>query len=1036
MLILSALVMMVGVWATYGIQVDVFPDLNSPTVVVMTEAQGMAAEDVERQVTFPIETALNGATDVRRVRSNTTNGFSVVTVEFGWGTDIYRARQIVSEKLTGIAEALPTGVASPVMAPQSSLLGEVMVVGLTLKPGAKTTMQELRTLSDWTLRPRLLSTGGVAQVTVVGGEIKEYQINASPELMRHYGVTLDELVTATEMLNSDAAGGVLNQWGNEYIIRGAIRTTSPEVLATTVVKLSQPGADGVATPIKLSDIATVQIGNQTPVMGSASVNAQPAVRLSITKQPATSTLALTERLDRTIADLQSELPADVELTTHVFRQSTFIDSSVSNIERALIEGGILVVVILLLFLGNLRTTVISLIAIPLSLLVSIIVLRMLGLSLNTMSLGGMAIAIGSLVDDAIIDVENVYKRLRENHARPVAERLNSLGVVYQASKEIRASIWNATLIIIVTFTPLFLLDGMEGRMLQPLGIAFIVSLFASMIVAITLTPVLGSYLLTSERMLGRHQLEPKIVRWLKGGYVYLLERALRHRRWVVGCSVALLLGAVAVFVTLGRNFLPPFNEGSMAISVSALPGISMDESITIATLAERELMQVPEIQIISRKTGRAELDEHALGTGTSEIDAPFVLKDRTRAELFADVRERLSSIKGIVFEIGQPISHRIDLLLSGTRSNIAIKLFGPDLNTLYELGTQIKSASEGIEGLVDLNVEQQIERPQLQITPNRNAMAQWGITPKEMSETIEIALAGRPVGEVYDAARNFNIILRFDSLSRENIDRIALVTLDGVDRAGLPAKVPLGEVAQISSTMGPNAIGRENVSRKLVISANVEGADLRGVVTQIQERIAEKVTLPEGYHLEFGGQFESEASASRTLLLSSLLAILVVFMLLYGEFRDMRLTCIVLLNLPLAIIGGIFTVWVTSGVISIPSIIGFISLFGIATRNGILLISRYMHTEQGTLTERILHGSADRLSPIIMTALTSGLALIPLALGGDLPGNEIQSPMAVVILGGLLSSTLLNLFVVPTVYSMVAHKRESQDKPQQEKLEN
>lgn len=1018
-MILSALLIVVGLWTTTRMEVDVFPDLNSPTVVVMTEAPGMASEDVERQVTFPIETALNGATDVRRVRSMSTTGFSTVTVEFDWGTDIFRARQIVAEKLSGVAEALPSGAAAPVMAPQSSLLGEVMVVALTTNGSGATTMQDLRTMADWSLRPRLLSTGGVAQVTVVGGDIKEYQINASPELMRNYGVSLDELIAATTDLNSDAAGGVLNQWGNEYIIRGAVRTTQAEILGTTVIKLSEQN-----TPITVADIATVQIGSKHPVMGTASLNGAPAVRLSITKQPAVSTLELTDRLDHIVAELRAELPSDVVLTTDVFRQSTFIESSVSNIERALLEGGILVVVILLVFLGNLRTTVISLLAIPISLLMSMIVLRALGLSLNTMSLGGMAIAIGSLVDDAIIDVENVYKRLRENHAKPIGERHSSLEVVYHASTEIRASIWNATLIIIVTFAPLFFLGGMEGRMLQPLGIAFIVSLFASMVVAITLTPVLGSYLLTSDRMLGRHQREPWLVRHLKSGYTYLLERALRRRRWVIGTAVVLLLAAGAIFTTLGRNFLPPFNEGSMAISVSALPGISMDESVRIATLAEKELMQIPEIVLVSRKTGRAELDEHALGTGTSEIDAPFVLKDRSRSELFAEVRQRLSSIKGIVFEIGQPISHRIDLLLSGTRSNIAIKLFGPDLNELYDLGTKIQSAAGGIPGLVDLNVEQQIERPQLQITPNRNALSQWGLTPAEFTETIEIALAGRVVGEVYDAARNFDITLRFDSLSRSTMERISLLTLDGVDRSGVATKVPLGELATISSTMGPNSIGRENVSRKLVISANVEGADLRGVVTQIQERIASDVTLPEGYHIEYGGQFESESAASRTLLLSSLLAILVVFMLLYGEFRDLRLTGIVLLNLPLAIIGGVFTIWLSSGVVSIPSIIGFISLFGIATRNGILLISRYKHLEgTGSLIERVVHGSADRLSPIIMTALTSGLALIPLALGGELPGNEIQSPMAVVILGGLLSSTLLNLFVVPVVYTMISHKK-------------
>ena len=1019
-MIVSALMLIAGAYTASRMEVDVFPDLTSPTVVVMTEAPGMASEEVERLVTFPIETALNGATDVRRVRSATTTGFSTVTVEFDWGTDIYLARQIVAEKLSGIGERLPQGTQTPVLAPQSSLLGEVMVIGLTAD---STSLEELRTLADWTLRPRLLSTGGVAQVTVVGGDIREYQIVASPQLMRHYNVSLDELLAATQSMNADASGGILNQYGNEYIVRGMVRTTSPEEIASSVVKLSPEG-----TPVTIADIAQVRTGGKTPKMGDASVNGIRAVRLSVTKQPATGTLELTDLLDTTIADIARNLPPDVQVTTEIFRQATFIESSVNNIERALIEGGVLVVVILMIFLGNFRTTIISLLAIPLSLLVSMIVLKVLGFSLNTMSLGGMAIAIGSLVDDAIIDVENVFKRLRENHRLPEEQRKGTLQVVYEASTEIRASIWNATLIIIVTFAPLFFLSGMEGRMLQPLGIAFIVSLFASMIVAITLTPVLSSYLLTGDRMLGHHEREPWLVRRMKAGYTWMLAGVLRHRKIVITTAIVLFVGAVAIFTTLGRNFLPPFNEGSMAISVSALPGTSLEESTRIAELAEEQLMQVPEVVIVSRKTGRAELDEHALGTETSEIDVPFVLKDRSRAEVFADVRQRLSNIKGIVFEIGQPISHRIDLLLSGTRSNIAIKVFGDDLNELFALGNRIKAATQDIPGLVDLNVEQQIERPQLQIKPRRNVLSQWGITPAQFTETVEVALAGRAVSEVYEGERNFDITLKFDSVSRSSMEGISQILLDGRNAAGETVKVPLGDLAELVSTTGPNAINRENVSRKLVVSGNVEGADLRGVVTQIQQRIAEQVPMPEGYHIEYGGQFESEAAASRTLLLTSLLAILIVFMLLYTEFKDLRLTGVVLLNLPLAIIGGVVSIWCTSGIVSIPSIIGFISLFGIATRNGILLISRYRHLAcepEGaalSLHEQILHGSADRLSPIIMTALTSGLALIPLALGGDLPGNEIQSPMAIVILGGLLTSTLLNLFVVPVVYSLMNRK--------------
>lgn len=999
-----------GGYTASRMEVDVFPDLTAPTVVVMTEANAMPTEDVERLVTFPIETAINGATGVRRVRSNTATGFSVVTVEFDWGVNIYLARQIISEKLAGISEELPLGVAMPVLAPQSSLLGEVMVVGLV--SNGETTLEELRTIADWTIRPRLLSTGGVAQVTVVGGDIKEYQIVLNHRLMQQSGVSLDEIIAATENMNADGSGGVLDQFGNEYIIRAMVRTTDVDQIAQAVVRLAEDG-----TPITLGDIAEVRIGSQRPKIGDASIKTQPAVRLSVTKQPGVSTIDLTDKLDLTIADIERVLPKDVVVTTDIFRQETFINNSISNIQKALIEGGILVIVILMLFLGNWRTTVISLLAIPLSLLFSMIVLKLMGLSLNTMSLGGMAIAIGSLVDDAIIDVENVFKRLRENNLLPKEEQKPSLSVIYDASVEIRSSIWSATLIIMVTFLPLFFLSGMEGRMLAPLGIAFIVSLFASMVVAITLTPVLGSFLLTNSKMLSKHEKEVWIVRKIKAGYEKALASALKHKTVVVSITVALFATAIGLFFTLGSNFLPPFNEGSMAINVAALPGISLEESKKIATLAENELMQIPEVVTVSRKTGRAELDEHALGTNTSEIDVPFVLTDRTREEVFGEVRERLSKINGIAFEIGQPISHRIDLLLSGTRSNIAIKVFGENLNELFKIGNEIKTAISGVEGLVDVNVEQQIERPELQIIPYKNQLARHGISAKEFTETVEVALKGTPVSEVYEEGKKFNLVLKFDSVSTTSIEGIGNITIDGAK-----GKVPLSDIAEIRSFTGANSVSRENVSRKLVVSGNVEGSDLSTIVDQIKERIDANVKLPQGYHVEFGGQIESQQSASRTLLLTSIIAIIIVFLLLFREFKNFSLTSIVMLNLPLAIIGGIFTIFFTSGVVSIPSIIGFISLFGIATRNGILLITHFEQLSYLPLKERIIVGAKDRINPIIMTALTSGLALIPLAMGGSLPGNEIQSPMAIVILGGLFTSTLLNLFVIPIVYYLVKAK--------------
>ncbi len=1016
-LALSLLLVIAGSYTASRMEVDVFPDLTAPTVVVMTEAQGLAAEEVERLVTFPVETALNGATDVRRVRSQSSTGFSVVWVEFDWGTDIYIARQIVSEKLVGVASSLPAGAGTPTLAPQSSLLGEVMIIGMT---SDSMEIGDLRTLADWTMRPRLLSVEGVAQVTVSGGEILEYQILLDPLRMKHYGVTVDEAIAAAENINANAAGGIINDHGNEYIIMGTARTTDPREMGRSVVKQ----ADGL--PVTFADIAEVRTGVKSPILGQASVEGRPAVLLSVTKQPGVDTHRLVERLDETLADLEKNIPHGVEFNTDIFRQSTFIDASIRNIERALIEGAVLVVVILFIFLANVRTTVISLIAIPLSLLFSILALKAMGLTLNTMSLGGMAIAIGSLVDDAIIDVENVFRRLRENHLLPEDRREPALTVIYRASTEIRSSIFNATLIIIVTFLPLFFLSGMEGRMLTSLGVSFIVSLFASMVVAITLTPVLCSYMLTSPRMLDSHEREPRITRKMKEGYGKMLSWALGHRKIVVGVAAVLLVGALAVMTTLGRSFLPPFNEGSMSIALASLPGTNIEHSGRIASVAEEMLMTIPEVKTVARKTGRAELDEHALGSNTSELDVPFELKDRSREELFAEVREKLGSIDGAVFEIGQPISHRMDMLLSGTRSNIAIKIFGTDLNEMFAIGGRIKSLVGDIPGLVDVNVEQQIESPQIHIKPRREVLARVGIPVGEFIEDLEVALSGRVVSQVYDKERNMDVTLKFDDRSRESIEALGDMLFDAtVD--GRSVKVPLGYIAEIVSTSGPNSVNRENVIRKVVVSANVDGGDLRGIVGEISRRIDESIVLPENYHIEYGGQFESEAAASRTLMLTSLLSLLAVFLLLFGEFRDLRITGVILLNLPLALIGGIFAVWVSSGVISIPSIIGFISLFGIATRNGILLISHYRDLAAGgmELYERVAVGSRDRLNPIILTALTSGLAMIPIALNGSLPGNEIQSPMAIVILGGLLTSTLLNLFVVPVFYTFICKKQKA-----------
>lgn len=1012
-LMAAVLLMVGGIYTTSHIDVDVFPDLNAPTVVVMTEATGMAPEEVERLVTFPVETAMNGASDVRRVRSSSTAGFSVVWVEFDWGTDIYRDRQIVSEKLAEVGENLPPDCGKPTLGPQSSILGEAMIIGLD---SDTTSMQDLRTLADWTFRPRLLSLGGVAQVTVIGGDIKEYQIKLSPEKMKHYDVSLQEVISATESMNRNSTGGVLYEYGNEYIIRGLLSTDDIDGIGRAVVRMQGD------VPITLNNIAEIAVGPKAPVLGVASHRGKPAVLMTVTKQPDASTALLTEKLDKAVEDLKSQIPSDVNVSTDIFRQQKFIDSSIDNIKKSLYEGALFVIIVLFFFLMNVRTTLISLVTIPLSLLVSVLTLKFMGLTINTMSIGGMAIAIGSLVDDAIVDVENVFKHLRQNRKLPESERLPVLEVVFNASREVRLPILNSTFIIVVSFVPLFFLTGMEGRMLRPLGIAFITALFASTLVALTLTPVLCSFLLGSEKS-DKAGKEPALVRWLQKIYNVALEWVLRHKKLTLGSVAALFAVALALFCSFGSSFLPAFNEGSFTINVSTLPGVSLEESDNVGRRAEMLLLSVPEIKTVARKTGRAELDEHALGANVSEIEAPFELSDRPKKAVVEEIRHKLGTLPGVNVEIGQPISHRIDAMLSGTRANIAIKLFGTDLNKMFEIGNKIKTEISAIPGVVDLNVEQQVERPQLQIVPKREMLAKYGVTPSEFTDMVEVYLAGRTVSRVYEGNRVFDLTVKADDDSRSTIEAIRDMPVDVVG-----GKVPFSQIAEIRSAAGPNTINRENVARKIVISANVSDGDLQGAVNRIRKTINDKVPLPEGYHVEYGGQFESAQSATRTLLVTSLMAILVIFLLLYGQFKNVRQASAVLLNLPLALIGGVFAIFFADGIISIPAIIGFISLFGIATRNGMLLIDRYNELRQSGLSlhDAVMRGSLDRLNPILMTALTSALALIPLALGGDLPGNEIQSPMAKVLLGGLLTSTMLNGFIVPVVYILISKKRNEQ----------
>lgn len=1017
-LILSGLILVGGTIALIRSEIDIFPDLNAPTVVIMTEAPGLAPEEVERLVTFPVETAVNGATGIRRVRSSSAMGFSVVWAEFNWETDIYRARQIVSERIAPLAQSFPAGVKAPTLGPQSSILGEIMIIGLTINDSIALSgnhMGELRSIADRDIRPRLLSISGVSQVSVIGGDVSEYQILLNPALMKKFDVTLDDVLAATDAINENAVGGTHYEFGNEYIIKGVVNTRNCDDLAKTVVK-SNAGA-----VVTLNDIAEVAMGASSPRLGSASVKARPAVLLTVTKQPLAATIQLTDRIEEELHSIAATLPPYVQISDDIFRQSDFISNSVSNLQSSLLEGALMVIIVLFFFLMNLRTTIVSLVSLPMSIIITVLILRGMNVTINTMTLGGIAIAIGSLVDDAIVDVENVYKRLRENRHRPESDRQPALHVIYEASKEVRTPIFNSSLIIVASFIPLFFLSGIEGRMLIPLGVAFIVALAASTVVALTLTPVLCSYMLSSDKATGMLNRQPWLAKNLRNAYSRSLEWCLLHGKVVITITAALFISAVILVFTLGRGFLPPFNEGSMTINVSTLPGFSLEESDRVGRMAEEIILATPEVRTVARKTGRAELDEHSLGVNVSEIEAPYTLSGRSRNEMVRDVRRRLSEIPGVNIEIGQPISHRIDAMLSGSEAQIAIKVFGTDLNKLFIYGREISTILKEIPGVTDVNLEQQMERPQLKITPRRELLARYGITPGQFARTVDVALAGMVVGEVYDGNLPYNITLKFNEDSRNSIAGLADIMIDS--NVG---KIPLSYVADIESTTGPNTINRENVGRRIVISANVDGSgNLSGIVDKIRERVDSEIQLPEGYHVTYGGQFENEARASRTLALATIIALLVIFMLLYADFRNLSQSMVILINMPLAMIGGVWILKLTGNDLNIPAIIGFISLLGIATRNGMLLMSRYnqLQIEGETLEQRVRSGSTDRLIPIVMTALTSALALIPLALRSGVPGNEIQSPLALVILGGLVSSTTLNIFVVPVLYKFISTRK-------------
>lgn len=1011
LILLGAVVLSVtGLYIVRNMNVDVFPDLTAPTVTILTEAHGMEAEEVEKLVTYQLETALNGSPNVRRIRSSSASGISIVWVEFEWGTDIFKARQIVNERIPMVQEKLPYGVGTPTMAPISSIMGEVMLLGIT---SDRLSPMELRTLADWEIAPRIKSISGIANVIVIGGDYKQYQVLANPEKLKFYNIGIDELYMKVQESNVNASGGILNQYGNQYIIKGNGRAYTVEQLQDAVLKQVNNQT------IKIKDVAEVKIGSADKI-GDGSLNVSPAVILTISKQPDVNTLQLTEQLDEVIADLQTTLPTGVQVNNHIFRQANFIETSISNLQTTLLEGAFFVAIVLFIFLMNWRTTVISLLAIPISLLVTVIILQLLGYTLNTMSLGGMAIAIGALVDDAIIDVENVFKRLRENIRQPIELRLPVLEVVKQASIEIRSSIIIATLIVIVSFIPLFFLSGMEGRLLRPLGIAFITSVLTSLLVAVTLTPILCSYLLKNENVLQKQSEGTRVERFLQKIYKSILTKSLQFPKTIIGVTVGVFIVSLLTFTQLGRSFLPEFNEGSLVISVVGVPSISLEESNKTGELVEKLLLEMPEVDVVTRRTGRAELDEHAQGVNASEIDVPFTLEHKTKEAFFEEVREKLSVVPGVNVTLGQPIAHRIDHMLSGTRANIAIKIFGSDLSQLFVIGKDIENNIKEINGIVDVSVEQQIEVPQIRITPKIQMLSAYGITVADMMEQIDIAFAGEKAGEIQEEQQYFDLVVRYQIDARNEIENLgnALISLPN------GSQVYLSQLADIKSVSSPNTISRENVQRKIVVSANVQGTDLKSAVYEIQASINQNVKMPDGYRLEYGGQFENEANASRLLMITAVLALLVIFLLLFFEFQNVKLAFVVLINLPLALIGGILAVYFTSGIVSIASTIGFISLFGIATRNGILLVSRYEDLQKENLSNRelILKGALDRLNPILMTAFTTGLALIPLALKGGEAGNEIQSPMALVILGGLLSATVLNLIVIPCVYQLILRR--------------
>jgi len=1002
-LCLAALLFVYGVSVILRIPVDVLPDLNRPTVTIFTEASGLAPEEVETLVSFPLETLVNGANGVQRVRSASGIGLSLVFVEFDWGTDIYQDRQIVNEKLALAAEKLPKGI-TPVMGPISSIMGEIMLVGMTSE-GSKRPPFEVRSLADWVVRQRLLSIPGISQVTVIGGGAQQYQVLTNPTKLKQYGVTLDEVTKAVTQANQNTTGGFLLRPTTEALIRNVGRVNSLEDIGNSVVKVSN------GTPILVKQVATVQFGRGV-LRGDASVNANPAVILSIQKQPGANTIELSKQVDKALSDLQKTLPPDIKINNQVFRQERFIGAAINNVKEALRDGAILVTVILFLFLLNLRTTAISLTAIPLSFIVAGLVMHAFGLTINTMTLGGLAVAIGELVDDSVVDVENVFRRLRENRQSPHPK--SPLSVIYHASSEVRNSIVYATIIVFIVFLPLFALEGVEGKIFYPLAVAYVTSLAASLVVSLTVTPALCAVLLAKAKAL-EHK-ESFFIRFLKRVDEKLVRFAIRHSILVMASTVILVLIAGGLFTVMGKEFLPPFNEGTFTINAAMRPGTSLTESNRIGNSIEKTLLSIPGIEGTGRRTGRTELDDHAEGVNNSEIEVEPKAEGGNKEKIAADIRSHLAAYPGLNVNVGQPISHRIDHLLSGVRAQIAVKIFGDDLEALRLAAAQVRDQMATVKGVTDLFVEPQVEIPQIRLDINREKAARYGLSVGQVAEALETAFNGRIVSQVLQGQRTYDLVVWFDEQSRKDLNAIKSTLVD----TPTGAKIPIGQVASVQESTGANTIYRENVRRRIVVQANAQGRDLNSVIQEIQAKVAKNVKLPESYFIQYGGQFESQQSASKRLLILGLFSIVGVFLALYMAFKSARSALQIMVNLPLALVGGVIAIFLTGGTLSIASMVGFITLFGIATRNGIMMVSHYIHLmkEEGEKfgEEMIVRGTLERLSPVLMTALVAALGLIPLALGKGQTGKEIQQPLAVVILGGLITSTLLDQIVTPALF--------------------